>query len=1032
MRLAAMMRGWNGPLVLRRVLGAAVGVLMLALAVIGGVAWRLGEGPVDVTAAARWLARREAPGVTLGRATMAIVRTAQGRALRLDVTDAQEPSDPGQTGGRIQSGQVGLALEPLLVGRVVLRDVSLSGVRGQWMRAVAPEPPDRSPAKPDIRRWLSGLQHVRLSDVALGVVDGSLGQTWHLEGASAEFDRSADGVLRGHAAATAAIADVSVHLEARASQGPDGAQLHLESSALSPAALAQASPALTPLAAVDAAITLQADATLDPAMALSQFGVHAESGPGLVLLPAKGGPSPSRFAAMSLDIDGNADAVTLHALRLVLAPPSGNPPSTLVLSGSGVRTRERFTARVTVDLDHAALADLPALWPERVGADSRAWLTENLTSGTVHDGHFSFTVTGANDGGDLALTDAGGALTGEDATVWWLRPVPPLEHAHAAIVLQNPDAMLITVTGGRQGNVLARTGTVRISGLAGKDQVANVAVDLAGPLSDVVTVLRNPRLNLLSKHPIQLDAPSGSVTGQLTVKLPLDAKVTIDQVEIASHGQIANAHLGAIAAGKDIDNGQLAFSVTNDGLNVTGPAQVDHIPGSLAVDMDFRAGPPSQVVQHASVSLRAAPADAKAAGLGEIGLAAGTLLASVDYSERRDSQAALTLNADLTQAGFATPLGWSKAVGSAGHAQARATLAHGRLTGLEGLRAEAPGLSVAARSELVAGRPTVIHIERGEIGQTSATGTIGLPQKQGEPYRVTLAGRQLDLTGHFDEPGQAAPQSAGPQSAGPQTAGPQSQDTASGAPYMVNLRFDRVILDAKRDLGSMALTASGNGRRLASGHLSLDGPARTEASMVAMDGQRRVVADVANLGALLRETGLATEVEGGVLKLNCVFDDRQPGSPVNGAVDLRNFTVRGAPAAGKVLQGVTLYGLVDALRGPGLAFDRLSAPFRLQGSVLDVSDARAFSSSLGVTATGSLDFGRQRVDLSGTIVPAYFFNSLPGRIPLLGGLFRTHKGSGLFAANYALRGSLSAPSVTINPLSALTPGFTRRFFDLFN
>ncbi len=34
---------------------------------------------------------------------------------------------------------------------------------------------------------------------------------------------------------------------------------------------------------------------------------------------------------------------------------------------------------------------------------------------------------------------------------------------------------------------------------------------------------------------------------------------------------------------------------------------------------------------------------------------------------------------------------------------------------------------------------------------------------------------------------------------------------------------------------------------------------------------------------------------------------------------------------GKVLQGVTLYGLVDALCGPGLVFDRFASPFRLDG-----------------------------------------------------------------------------------------------------
>ena len=85
-----------------------------------------------------------------------------------------------------------------------------------------------------------------------------------------------------------------------------------------------------------------------------------------------------------------------------------------------------------------------------------------------------------------------------------------------------------------------------------------------------------------------------------------------------------------------------------------------------------------------------------------------------------------------------------------------------------------------------------------------------------------------------------------------------------------------------------------------------------------------------------------------------------------------------------------------------------------------------------MTATGRLDFGRKTVDLKGTIVPAYFFNSLPGRIPLIGGMFSPEKGSGLFAANYGLNGPLADPSISINPLSALTPGFTRRFFDLFN
>jgi hypothetical protein len=42
---------------------------------------------------------------------------------------------------------------------------------------------------------------------------------------------------------------------------------------------------------------------------------------------------------------------------------------------------------------------------------------------------------------------------------------------------------------------------------------------------------------------------------------------------------------------------------------------------------------------------------------------------------------------------------------------------------------------------------------------------------------------------------------------------------------------------------------------------------------------------------------------------------------------------------------------------------------------------------------------------------------------LLGG-----EGQGLFAANYQVTGSAADPQVSVNPLSALAPGFLRRLF----
>ena len=127
---------------------------------------------------------------------------------------------------------------------------------------------------------------------------------------------------------------------------------------------------------------------------------------------------------------------------------------------------------------------------------------------------------------------------------------------------------------------------------------------------------------------------------------------------------------------------------------------------------------------------------------------------------------------------------------------------------------------------------------------------------------------------------------------------------------------------------------------------------------------------------------------------------------------------------------MTLYGLISALRGPGLEFARLIAPFRLVNDVLEVEDARAFSPSLGFTAKGRIDLEMRVANVHGTIVPAYFFNSLLGGIPLIGRLFSPEKGGGVFAATYSVRGALDDPAVRVNPLAALTPGFLRGVFGI--
>jgi len=195
-------------------------------------------------------------------------------------------------------------------------------------------------------------------------------------------------------------------------------------------------------------------------------------------------------------------------------------------------------------------------------------------------------------------------------------------------------------------------------------------------------------------------------------------------------------------------------------------------------------------------------------------------------------------------------------------------------------------------------------------------------------------------------------------------------------------------------------------------------------------GGRRLTVDTADAGAFLRASGLTTAVRSGRLSVTGAYDDTSKTHPLAGTARIEGSRIVGAPVMGKVLQAMTLYGVADLLGGPGIGATHILVPFRYDEKQLRISDGRLFSASLGLTAQGLIDLSANRVSINGTIVPAYFFNSMLGYIPFVGKLFSAEAGGGLFAARFSVDGPFSDPTVSVNPLSVLTPGFLRGLFNI--
>ena len=1038
----------------------AFAVLTLLGVGLAGLGWRLGQGPLDIAWAILPIEDAVTPPgapnrLRIGGASIAWRGFEEGiqGTLEVRVRDARITGPAGDIAAAA-SVDVALALPPLLRGEVLPSAVTVErlstvlsrgadghvaldglpnvtdGVPGETsttlddaMAAVTRRRNAGGSANPMLR-GLAALRAVRVRDSAVTLVDRQLGATLNVTEAALDLRRQTGGGLVGSGSAALALGQARGQLTVQADVAEGGTGLALALTPVSLAALAEALPGLLPAAQINATLQVSAEAGLTAALGPKTLVLRAAAGGGRALLPS------AELAFESLTLEARAewteaaarwtvlpDALTVPRLQVVVASPAGGWDTTLGATGSATRRNGRLDAKAVLTVDHLAFADLPRLWPKAWGGHARPWLAENITAGTARDAQATLHLGGPADLSAIEVLGATATMRGDDVTIHWLRPVPPIEHAQAFLTVREADTIEIAVPAARQGAATLTGGLIRITGMQQKDQFLAISADVASSVPDLLVLLRHPRLHLLDRHPLALRNPAGGMTGKLTVNLPLNEDLQFSDVIIHAVARLNALRLAGLVAGRDLDRGDLAFNVTQDGLQATGRASVGGIPAAIGLEMDFKDGGPAQVVQRATATAPATAAQLTAAGLDPSGLiGSGTGKYSAAYETRRDGTGEIKVQADLRDAAMALA-GWRKAVGQPAIASARLMLNQDRLQGITDLQAQGPGMVVRGRAEMVGDKPARLVLDSITLGSTRARGEVRLPVQPDEPIRARLTGSVLDLSTEF-----------GSKPAG----GLKSAPGEASTPWVADVDFAKVMLGGDRSVAEVTAHAEYDGRRLRLLHLRTAGPERLQVDMEPSGNGRTLSVDTADGGSLLRVLDVLPNVDGGRLVLRGRYDDSGPVPVLVANVDMWEFHVRNAPAIGKLLQVLTVYGIGDAISGPGLSFSQLTLPFRWDGDVLEVRGAQAFSASLGLTATGRVDTARKQLELKGTVVPAYVLNSALGRIPLLGRLFRAEPGGGLVAVDYTVRGPTADPSVSVNPLSALTPGFLRGLFHIFD
>ena len=393
----------------------------------------------------------------------------------------------------------------------------------------------------------------------------------------------------------------------------------------------------------------------------------------------------------------------------------------------------------------------------------------------------------------------------------------------------------------------------------------------------------------------------------------------------------------------------------------------------------------------------------------------GLVSLSADYRFRRNKQATLALDADLGRATVTTPFGWGKQAGPAASLHADLDLASGHLAAIDQLGASGPDLDIATRGIAGPNGLTGLALDRIRIGRTRAAGRLDFPAATGGLFRLALSGPEFDLASLFGATPSPKPASAPPRPAAAKT----------GQPWQAELAFDRVTLANHVDIGGVRARLGGGGTHLRTADVTATGPVPATGTLTETGSGRTLNLRTEDAGQLLSAFDLTDRVRHGSLTIKASLTEGVPSDGISGTAELDKFTLLRVPAVVRLLRDLTVYGLADPAKTPDISVSRVSVPFDWQNGVLTLDHAHAWQPALGLTARGRIDTRSNDLDLTGTIVPAYIFNTLPGRLPLVGHLFSPERGGGVFAATFTLKGPASHPAVTVNPLAALLPGVLR-------
>lgn len=726
--------------------------------------------------------------------------------------------------------------------------------------------------------------------------------------------------------------------------------------------------------------------------------------------------SPLKFSKLAAHIsyDKQSNKIVLHDTHVDINN------RTVALKGEKIASEKSEIFGLTMQVPELSFDEIHKLWPDNMKDSIAAdWLVKRLSGAKITN--FSvYAPIDLNNIANINPEDIDASWEFENLTADYQEPLYPATNAKGAATLKN-DTLTLDIKSGKLGDMDVSRANVSITHLTYPTAVGDVVID-ADIHGNVATVL-----NYISLDPINLGEQIGIDTTKVKGTTTLNAKVTFpalkdlpkDDVKVVVAAKLNDVLLPSIVRGMDLTGGPYDLSVKEGAVTVSGKGALSNQPIDL-VYMQYIDPTTAPFASSVTANVIANKALREKFGVKLDQFVEGDVPVKVEYKQEKNDDENVSVVADLTPATLKfSPFKYKKKVGVAGQATCNVLIQKGEVRHVNDLKitVDKGGSATGDITFGLVGKDN--DVKTGKFSNVTLAGAnnfaLDFTQISPNVFDVNISGKQLDARPFLSGGGESdnskdnaivnATVKVAQMKTGDQVDHLLTSPTVS---LKTNATGDVAFLDLKAGVPNGTLSVS----------LKPDDK-----------GQSKLQIKSDNAGGALKALDLYDQMIGGQLE---VRGTQIKGGGVNDIVGrgiVKNFTVVRAPILAKLINIFSLSGMTELLQNKGIQFENLKTEFEWKdtkaGRVIALRNGRTTGASIGLTFGGNINQDKGSIDVSGTFVPMSEINGFFSKIPLIGNLLTGGKNGGIIAATYAMTGKSNDPSVFVNPLSVLTPGFLR-------